>query len=228
MLEVEIGMARSGVLPGEPAVALAREVAGRPGLRFRGVMAWEGQARRHLEPAPRKAEAERAVGVLVQTAEAIRAAGIPVEIVSCGGTGTHEYTSRVPGVTEIQAGGIIFNDMMYTTMGLDHEYALTVFSTVISRPTPTRIICDSGKKTFSTDGAVPKPLGVGEVASASFSAEHAKIELKEPNTTLKVGDRLEWIVGYGDTTVHLHEVMYGARNGRVEVAWPVAGRGKIR
>jgi hypothetical protein len=45
---------------------------------------------------------------------------------------------------------------------------------------------------------------------------------------LKVGDPLEFVVGYTDTTVHLHETMFGVRKGRVEVAWPVAGRGRLQ
>jgi len=43
-----------------------------------------------------------------------------------------------------------------------------------------------------------------------------------------VGDRVEFVVGYGDTTVHLHEEIYGIRDGAVEIVWPVLGRGRMR
>jgi hypothetical protein len=43
-----------------------------------------------------------------------------------------------------------------------------------------------------------------------------------------VGDRIEWIVAYGDVTVALHDVFYGIRDGRVEVVWPILGRGKLQ
>jgi D-serine deaminase-like pyridoxal phosphate-dependent protein len=81
---------------------------------------------------------------------------------------------------------------------------------------------------MSSDAAPPRAIGLDGVQSVSLSAEHGRVELAEPNTALKVGDRLEWICGYSDTTVHLHEEMFGIRDGKVEVVWPILGRGKLR
>jgi len=113
-------------------------------------------------------------------------------------------------------------------MNVNHPYALTVLTTVTSRPLPTRIICDAGKKTMSGDAALPFPLGLDGVASVGLSAEHATINLRAPNQGVKIGDRLEFVVGYSDTTVHLHDEVYGTRQGRVEIVWPVLGRGQLR
>jgi len=228
VVEVDIGMGRCGVSPGQPAVELARRVDACAGLRYVGLMAWEGHARRHKDLAERRAVCEQAVGLLTATARQCREAGLPVEIVSCGGTGTEEFSSRVPGVTEIQAGGVIFNDVYYSSLGVDREFAMTVLSTVVSRPNPRRIVTDAGLKTMSTDHALPRPRDLEGVESVGLSAEHSKIELKEPNLDVRVGDKLVWIVGYGDTTVCLHDEMYGIRDGIVEVVWPVLGRGKLR
>jgi len=75
---------------------------------------------------------------------------------------------------------------------------------------------------------MPEPLGLGPVRAARLSAEHGTIELNDPSETPRVGDRLEWVVGYPDKTVHLHEEIHATRNGRIEAVWPVLGRGKIR
>ena len=115
-----------------------------------------------------------------------------------------------------------------TKMFVNHPYALTVMTTVTSRPSATRIVCDAGKKTMSGDAALPLPLGLDDVASVQLSAEHAALSLKASNDRLKVGDRLEFAVGYSDTTVHLHDEIYGVRGGRVEIVWPVLGRGQLR
>ena len=131
-------------------------------------------------------------------------------------------------VTEIQAGNIIFNDLHYASLGVDREFALTVLSTVISRPTPTRIVTDAGKKAMSSDAALPQPMGVAGVKSVRLSSEHGQIELESPSDRPKIGDKLMWIVGYGDTTVFLHDEMVGVRDGTVEVVWPILGRGKLR
>jgi D-serine deaminase-like pyridoxal phosphate-dependent protein len=228
VIEVNTGMDRCGVEPGEPAVALARSIAQCAGLRFMGVMAWEGQARKVKDLAERRVVIEKAVGQLVWSAKLCREAGLPVQIVSCGGTGTEEISSRIPGVTEIQAGGIVFNDMRYAELGTGTEFAMTVLSTVISRPTPTRIVTDAGRKTMSHDQGTPKPKGVEGVNGVSLSAEHGVITLEQPNTKIRIGDKLEWIVGYTDSTVCLHDEMYGVRDGVVEAVWPILGRGKSR
>lgn len=230
VVEVDVGQERCGVAAGEPAVALSRLIHSLPGLSYRGVMAWEAHARKYVEPEKRRAVAQEAVGILVDTADQCRAAGLPVEIVSCGGTGTHEYSSLVKGVTEIQAGGGILCDMRYASLGLDQtqEFALTILSTVVSRPNPTHIITDSGFKTMSGHQGTPKPIGLEGVTGLALSAEHGNIALAEPNDTVKVGDKVEFIVGYSDSTVFLHDEMYGTRNGIVEVVWPVLARGKLR
>ena len=54
------------------------------------------------------------------------------------------------------------------------------------------------------------------------------MELEEPNTEVKVGDKIVWSVGYTDATVILHEMMYGVRNGIIEAAWEIVGRGKLQ
>lgn len=229
VIEVDIGMKRAGALPGEPAVALAQRIAATPGLRFDGVMAWEGHAARIADLDEKRRAIVQAVGALIATANAIRGVGIPVGIVSCSGTGTYAIATRIKGVTEIQAGGGVFSDICYRKLfNVDHPYALTVMSTVVSRPTPRRIICDAGKKSMSGDMALPEPIGLSGVASVRLSAEHATIELDRDDAATRVGDTLEFVVGYSDTTVHLHNELYAVRGGIVEEVWHVVARGKTR
>jgi D-serine deaminase-like pyridoxal phosphate-dependent protein len=227
VVEVDVGMNRCGTQPGEPSVSMARAIHESEGLRLMGLMGYEGHAR-VVDLPERRAGCAESVGLLVSTAAACRETGLPIEIVSCGGTGTEEISGRIPGVTEIEAGGIIFNDMYYNSLGLDREFALTVLTTVTSRSTPTRIVTDAGRKTMSDNTAAPRPKSIEDVKSVGLSAEHAQIELREPNSSIRIGDKLEWIVGYSDTTVCLHDEMFGVRDGLVEVVWPIAGRGKLR
>ncbi len=229
LIEIDIGMGRAGVSPGEPAVALARMIKALPSLELVGVAGWEGHTTEIADEEEKAASIESAVSGLTATAHELRSAGFPISIVSCGGTGPFRYTTRLPGVTEIQAGGGIFSDVRYgTKCNAALPYALTVLTTVTSRPNERRIICDAGKKTMSSDAAVPLPLGIVSVQSVKLSAEHVRVELEQPDRSLKVGDKLEFVVGYSDTTVHLHEELVGTRDGRVEIVWPILGRGKLR
>jgi D-serine deaminase-like pyridoxal phosphate-dependent protein len=229
LIEVDIGAKRAGVGPGAPVLTLAKAIAGRPGLAFRGLTGWESHTVTIADAAEKAAAVAAAVGLLTSSADACRRAGYPVDIVSCGGTGSFPYCAQQPGVTEVQVGGAIFSDMHYRShYHLDYPCALTLLATVTSRPTPTRIILDAGKKAMSGDAALPQPIGLPDLRQLRLSAEHMTIELEAPSDEPRIGQRLEFIVGYSDTTVHLHEEIVGVRRGRIEAIWPIVARGKIK
>ncbi len=228
VIEVNTGMDRAGVLPGQPTLDLARQIHDTPGVRLMGLMTWEGHALEESESEAKRQRIEQSIGLVTETAQLLRNDGLPVEIISAGGSGTFKVTPFLAGVTEIEAGGAIFCDQTYQSWGVDLEPALFIQCTVTSRPAPTRIIYDGGFKTFPRGFVAPKPMGVDHVKSVALSAEHGIITLDAPNTTVKVGDTLDLMVGYGDATVFLHDVMYGVRAGIVETAWAVQGRGKLR
>ena len=115
-----------------------------------------------------------------------------------------------------------------TDYHVDFPPALTVLTTVTSRPLPTRIVVDAGKKAMSGDSAMPAPSGLPPMTGIKLSAEHTKIDREQPSDVPRLGDKIEFIVGYSDTTVHLHEEIVGIRDGRIECVWRVAARGKIK
>ena len=229
VIEVDVGMNRAGVAPGPAVVALADAVAKMPGIRLVGLMAWESHAVSLKDPAEKRRVVHEALAKLTACAEACRKAGHRMDVISCGGSGTFPYCISAPGITEVEMGGAIFSDMHYRDhYHLDFPPALTLLASVTSRPTPERIILDAGKKSMSSDGAVPSPLRLPPAKPAKLSAEHATVELEKPSATPEVGDKVEFVVGYGDTTVHLHEEIVATRGGRVEAVWRVAARGRIK
>jgi D-serine deaminase-like pyridoxal phosphate-dependent protein len=230
VVEVDTGLGRCGVAPGDAVVALARRVADASHLRFAGVFAWEGHAAAIRDLDEKRATVKVAVGKLVDSAERCRAAGLDVQIVSCSGTGTYQIAASLPGVTEVQAGGGVFGDVHYRDdFGVDHATALTILTTVVSRPNPSLIVTDGGFKTFGTTHSQPEPIGVAKerIDRLSFSAEHCRVFLTAPDDSVQVGDKLEFIVGYSDSTVFLHDLLYGVRGGIVEALWEIQGRGKL-
>jgi len=229
VMEVNTGMNRAGVEPGEPALALAAEIAKHPNLHLVGVMGWEAHATAIADPVAKEKAVATAIGLLTATADQCRKAGHDIQIVSCGGTGTFLYCVKQPGVTEVQVGGAVLSDEHYRGHhNVPMPVSLTLLATVTSRPAPTRVILDAGRKTMSADAAVPRPLNVPPVKDVWLSAEHARLELEAPSDTPRVGDKVEFVLGYTDTTVHLHEEIVALRKGQVEAVWKVAGRGKIK
>jgi D-serine deaminase-like pyridoxal phosphate-dependent protein len=228
VVEVDTGLQRAGVAPGAAAVDLARTAHDTPGLHFEGLMGWEGHARRIVDPAARRPVVEEAVGLLTGTAALCREAGLPVRIVSAGGTGTFYVTAHQQGVTEIQAGGAVFGDVASRNWGVDTEPALFVRTLVTSRPVPERIVCDAGFKALPRRHTVPEPVGLAGIVDYRISAEHGTLTLDAPAVGVQVGDTLDVRVGYGDETVCLYDTLYGVRDGVVETAWVIEARGKTR
>lgn len=176
----------------------------------------------------REAEIRAAVGRLLETAEDCRRAGLAVDIVSCGGTGTYMTTAGIVGVTEVQAGGGVFGDLSYRRLGANVLPALSVLATVTSRPTGTRVIIDSGRKTLDPSACLPAVVEYPEIEKMGFSAEHGTLHLPVASDRPRVADRLTLQSGYSDQLCHLHEHIYGVRNSLVELVWPIAGRGRIQ
>ena len=227
LIEIDSGMGRAGVQPGDAAVELARRVSDLAHLRFAGVMAWEGHACAIGEADPRAHAIREAVGKLVDTAGQVRAAGIPVGIVSCGGTGTFLNVRDIAGVTEVQAGGGIFGDAFYRALDVPVEPALSLLVTVTSRPAPDRIIIDAGRKSVDPSNVPPEVPELEGVAGIALSAEHGTIRLGVPSETPRVGDRLRLHIGYSDQAVHLHEALIAVRDGDIVAIWPTETRGKL-
>jgi D-serine deaminase-like pyridoxal phosphate-dependent protein len=220
VVDCNVGLNRCGVMPGEPACRLAK-VALLQGLRFRGLMGYEG----HLQALTSGEERDRLVaGVgksLVDTRKMIEAEGIPVEIVSTSGTGTYARASSYPGVTEIQAGSYLLMDNIYMNRGSSFQRSLTILVSVISRTEAGRAVVDCGMKELSAERGQSTVKGIDGVQVKALHAEHGLLEIQNPNAPLRVGDKIELWVHYSDATMNLHRQMYGVRHGAVEEVFTI-------
>ncbi len=223
LIELNVGMHRSGIAPGEPTVALAKAIVAMKGLRLAGLMGWEGHVLAFEDEAKRE-KITTAMQALTASAAQCRAAGIVIEIVSASGSGTFRMSAPLEGITEVQAGGGVFSDLSYRKWGLDHEFALTILTRVVSRPSATRVIVDGGFKTMSVQHGLPQPLGIPPVRNLALSAEHGNIELELPDDSLQVGDPVSFVPGYTDSTLCLHDEMCVLREGKLEAVWTIPGR----
>ena len=226
LVEVNVGMNRSGVEPGEPVAEIAQRASETDGIEYAGIMGYEGHAM-GLPDEQKQAECSRCAGLLADSVSALEAAGLDTPIVSAGGTGTLAYTPDLAGITEIQAGGGVMMDTYYAkrlgARGLD--FALTVLASVVSHRVPDRAVIDAGRKTVHGDYELPEALEDG-IDVVALNAEHGHLSLGKNACDLKLGDKIEMISGYSDMTVFLHDVVYGIRNDRVEIVLDVAARGR--
>jgi Predicted amino acid aldolase or racemase len=232
-VEVDTGLNRSGVQPGE-AEALCRAVLAAPNLELDGLFTFRGP---NFPGANGRSADElgREEGqIMVDLAEELRSSGIPIKQISVGGTPTSRAAATVPGVTEVRPGTYVFSDWMMTAGGVvsEDEVALQILCTVVSRPAPDKATVDGGSKTFSGD-SIPAKNGVPGYARAvgydayveTMSEEHGVLRLGE-GVDLKIGQRIGFHPLHVCPTVNLSDELIGVRNGVVEKVWPILARGK--
>ena len=157
LVDVDLGMNRTGVATIESAAELAGLVSATAGLRFDGLMGYEGHTLLIADPAEKKAAIAAALGKLLRAREKVETNGQKCRIISAGGSGSYQYTADIAGITEIQAGGGIFACRYYTEAChvAGHHPAVSVLASVVSRPAPDRAILDVGQKSMSQHKASP-------------------------------------------------------------------------
>ncbi len=226
IIEVDVGMTRAGTRSVEESAALSRLISSLPGLRFKGIMGYEGHAQFIEDKEQRKDVVKVANELLIQHRDAILHTGIAVDLVSAGGTGSHDVAGVFPGITEIEAGSYVFMDARYKTIqGDQFKQALSLLTTVVSRPSKDRAVLDAGLKSVTKEFGTPPIKNLEGAGIIHLSEEHSKVELINPSKDLKVGDKVEIIPSHGCTTINLHDKYYGIRDGAVEAIWDIAARG---
>lgn len=226
LVEVNIGMNRCGVEPGIEALELAKSVQAASSLTFLGFQAYEGHLVLIEDPVERAEKVAQAFAPLTQTIQMLEGVGLPVQVVSGGGTGTYDLAATKTPLTEVQVGSYVFMDDTYSRVRPDFSPAIMVSSTVVSRPVPERLVTDAGLKAMSNEFGWPVLLGEDRATMNYLSEEHAVLTLDDPQkSTLKGGDKVQFLPSHVCTTVNLHEKFYVHQNGALVDIWSIEARG---
>jgi 3-hydroxy-D-aspartate aldolase len=232
LVDLDPQMGRTGVSWGEPALALARTIVETSGLRFGGLQQYAGHIMHEPDYATRRDRAREILTTGLETRRLIEDAGIPVPLLTGGGTGTFDLDSQANGYTDIQAGSYIFMDREYAAIAhgeADHfaffESALFVLVTAISRPRPGMITVDGGFKSFATDTVTPLLRDIPGARFVFGGDEHGILLLRDAARDVLLGERLWVLTPHCDPTVNLYDWIYPLRHGRIDAVWPIAGRG---
>ncbi|HEX5580703.1 MAG TPA: alanine racemase, partial [Gemmatimonadaceae bacterium] len=233
-VELDVGMRRVGVQGVSEAVALARRIAELESLRYAGVLFYPGHVRDHVE---RQGSAlERLSDELERVLDALDEAGLHPPVVSGGSTPMAWRAHEVRGMTEVRPGTYVYNDRTTAEIGACawDDCALTVLATVVSTAVPGQAVIDAGAKALGREplrGVGGEEMGFGalldrpEVVVSRMSEEHGILDLSRTDWRPSVGEQVRVVPNHVCIVVHLHEAVYGVRNGAVETSWPVAARG---
>ncbi len=223
LVEVDVGMGRCGVPPGEPALALARKVAAEEGLRFVGLQGYDG----HLQMLPpgeeKQGKCVSGLDQLATTRALIESAGLPVEVVTGAGTGTWAFAAEHPALTELQPGSFLLMDAAYHAVRPEFGCSLSILATVLSRR-PGWYVLDAGSKAISQDFGKPAIKGRAEERVVKLAEEHAKVE--DEGAGPRLGERREVLPAHCCATMNLHRQVVAVRGGRVVAVWPVEASGR--
>ena len=222
IIELETGLRRCGVREIDQGVALAKEIASLPGLRFRGVMSHQT-----IPDMPdredRAVEANRAIKGVIDLKDAIEGQGIPMDIVSTGETWSYDVAAEIPGVTEIQGGSYLMMETHYSYM-TEFHYAGKILTTIISTPRPGRAIGDAGVRAVSSLSGMPTVFDRPGVTVETMDSDHSVFKT-EAGASLKIGDQVLLIPAQQDAMVSRWDRFIGLRKGKVEVVWDIQARG---
>ncbi|MBY0336796.1 MAG: alanine racemase [Acetobacteraceae bacterium] len=214
LIEVDVGEHRGGLSPDDPALlAVARNL----GSKLAGVFTHAGHSYAGRSPAQMAAIAESERAGAVRAAEALRAAGHRVDIVSLGSSPTALHAEHLTGITEVRAGVYMFGDLFQAQLGThpENDIAVTVLASVIGRRAGS-VLLDAGAIALSKDRSTQaardlgfgvmwdldgKP-GFGEAIVTRAYQEHGVVETAAP---LKVGDKVRVAPNHTCLTAAAHE-----------------------
>jgi D-serine deaminase-like pyridoxal phosphate-dependent protein len=222
LIECDTGNGRCGVQSPVEAVALARAITKAPGLRFAGLMVY-----------PKRGAVDQTRAWLSPAIAALTQSDMPPTIISTGGTPDMARMADFTGSTEHRPGTYIYNDRMQVGWGAATlaDCALTVLTTVVSRPTPTRAILDAGSKALAADqGPLP---GHGQLTTypqaviTQLNEEHAIVDLAASPSRPRIGEVLRVIPNHACVVTNLFDEVHLIRGDTVEELARVTSRGKL-
>ena len=227
LVDLDVGMARTGIAPGPGAAQLYRRIAAAPSLRPGGLHAYDGHLRQPVL-ADRSAAAADGIARVDALAATLRAEGLPVPRLVWGGTPTFPVHARRAGV-ECSPGTCVLWDAGYARNIPDLEFlhAAVLLTRVISRPGPGRLCLDLGHKAVASEMPHPRVIfpELPDARAVTHSEEHLVVETARAGD-FPVGAVLHGIPWHICPTVALHDRVLVARGGRVAESWPVVARAR--
>jgi D-serine deaminase-like pyridoxal phosphate-dependent protein len=235
LVDIDIGMKRTGVPDVPGALSLIRLVQSSRLLTLAGVQSYSGRVQHITRAGDRARIYGKQLQHLVAVLAAAKKAGYSPGIISGGGTGTFDFDRRAGLFTECQCGSYAVMDIEYEEVQLfadgPHPFktALFVQCMVVSnnhRAIPT---IDGGFKCFSMDGPIPRPAR-GAPAGAVYQFygdEFGKIKLARKTDAMKLGAKVEIVTPHCDPTINLHDYYHCVRGNVLVDIWPVDARGSL-
>lgn len=231
LLDLDVGMHRTGIALGSEARKLYEQIASTPGLKPGGLHVYDGhQSNKDL--GERRRAVQEAWKPVSQFRNELVAAGFDVPRIVVGGTSTFPVYAEMDDPTlELSAGTTVLHDAGYRAMfpELNFTPAALILTRVISRPGPGRLTCDLGYKAIASDppaGSRLEIIGLPDAKCVLQNEEHLVIESAEADR-YQPGDELLAIPRHICPTCALHQQAYVVAGGQLVGTWRIASRDRM-
>jgi D-serine deaminase-like pyridoxal phosphate-dependent protein len=231
LCDVDVGLARTGVVGPAEALAVAERVDVATRLQFKGVQGYGGHLQ-HIAGREHRREATIASTERLRVViDALQSAGVVVSIRSGGGTGTMGIDAEIGVLNELQTGSYVFMDREYRdALGEDPEgrfaQSLTLVTTVISANHEGYVTVDAGLKSMATDAGLPLVVGHESTATYQFFGDEQGMVTCDSNHPFHRGERLELVPPHCDPTVDRYDVIWLVHDDVVVDVINVTARGR--
>ena len=225
-IDLNLGMNRTGILPGPEAMSLYAFCVGLPGLVPVGLHAYDGH-HRHTDPDERRRACDETFAAMSSMRRGIADMGLPDPALVAGGSPTFPIHAGRTDV-ECSPGTNIFWDGCYSQICGEQPFepAVVLVGRVISLPTDDRICVDIGHKSVAAENEITSRIHFPDhphLTAVSQSEEHLVLKA-EPGHALSPGDVMYGIPYHICPTVALHERLHAAVGGRIVGEWRVVAR----
>jgi len=233
LIDLDVGMGRTGIAPGDEAASLYALIHSLPNLEADGLHAYDGQIRdQDLEA--RRASAAPGLDAVRRFRERLIGEGLPVPRVVLGGTPTfpiHAEVLDIPGA-ECSPGTSVLHDSGYSAKFPDLPFtpAAVLLTRVVSRPKVGRACLDLGHKAVAADpvGVRLTLLGLPGATLGGQSEEHLVVDLPDGGAeALEPGSALLAVPTHICPTCALHSWAYVLEGGEIVDRWEVRARDRV-
>ena len=225
LVEMDVGLHRTGQTSAAGAVALAQELSRLPALRLVGISCYPGHFHGDF-----RSDLFAASAVLEEARDAFDAAGLPTDRIS-GGSTPSRFMTHETCVNELRAGTYALLDREDGAPDYS-DCAITVEVTVISDSVSDQVVIDAGSKTFTSDryddgyhGAV---LGYLD-AKLAHAERGARLRRRlGARRAASARRRLSVVPNHACGCVNMHDGLLAVRDGVVDHVSRVSARGLVR